>query len=255
VVYVEQVEGGATRLVAVYSSRYPAKVGPVRSVRNTDPELLSAYGRAGLVFSGGAGGPLATLHRSRLQDLAGAGVYARDGGRRAPYNLVANLARLAVGSPTVARPVDVGFRWGREYAALAKARHALRLGATVGNVGLAFGYDVRSQRWVLRGPGGAAQRTASGAPVATQNVIVQLCPVSVDRSDVDVNGVPSAYTHTVGRGRALVFRDGRVLPGTWVRSRAGGITRYVDAAGRDILLRPGGAWVLLATAGTAVPFS
>ncbi|MEN3356517.1 MAG: hypothetical protein V7637_499, partial [Mycobacteriales bacterium] len=43
VVYVEQVEGGATRLVAVFASRYPGQVGPVRSVRNGDPELLSAY--------------------------------------------------------------------------------------------------------------------------------------------------------------------------------------------------------------------
>lgn len=48
VVYVEQVEAGATRLVAVFAGRHPGTVGPVRSVRNNDPELLGAYGRPAL---------------------------------------------------------------------------------------------------------------------------------------------------------------------------------------------------------------
>ena len=55
-VYVEQVEAGATRLVAVFASRHPGTVGPVRSVRNSDPELLASYGRPALAYSGGAGG-------------------------------------------------------------------------------------------------------------------------------------------------------------------------------------------------------
>ena len=59
VVYVEQVEAGATRLVAVFASRQPGTVGPVRSVRNNDPELLAAYGRPALAYSGGAAGPVA----------------------------------------------------------------------------------------------------------------------------------------------------------------------------------------------------
>ena len=58
-VYVEQVEAGATRLVAVFASRQPGTVGPVRSVRNNDPELLAAYGRPALAYSGGAAGPAA----------------------------------------------------------------------------------------------------------------------------------------------------------------------------------------------------
>src|SRR5215207_11116288 len=38
VVYVEEVEGGVTRLAAVFSSTFPPSVGPIRSARTTDIE-------------------------------------------------------------------------------------------------------------------------------------------------------------------------------------------------------------------------
>jgi Protein of unknown function (DUF3048) N-terminal domain/Protein of unknown function (DUF3048) C-terminal domain len=253
VVYVEQVEGGATRLVAVYASRYPARVGPVRSVRNGDPELLSAYGRAGLVFSGGAGRPLATLHHSVLRDLSGAGGYSRDGSRHAPYNLVNALSVLAGRLPAVVRARDVGFRWSDTDPRLAGARHVLRMTALVGRVGVSFGFDPRTHRWVET-IGGRHVRAASGAEISTPNVIVQFCPVTVDHTDVDVLGSPSAYTHTVGRGPVVIFRDGRAITGTWVRAKAGGITRYLDRSGKDITLRTGGAWVLLAATGSPLRY-
>jgi hypothetical protein len=254
VVYVEQVEGGATRLVAVFASRYPGQVGPVRSVRNGDPELLSAYGPAGLVFSGGAGRPLATLHRSALRDLSGAGGYARLGGsRHAPYNLVNGLSRLAGRLPRIARVRNVGFGWSDADPRLAGARHALRMSAVVGRVTVSFGFNPRNHRWVQT-IGGSHLRTAAGAEVSTPNVVVQFCRVTVDRTDVDVLGSPSAYTHTVGSGPVIVFRDGRAISGTWVRAKAGAPTRYLDRAGAEITLRPGGAWVLLAATGSPVRY-
>ena len=45
VVYIEQVEGGLTRLVAVFSSKIPSQIGPVRSARISNIELLSQYGK------------------------------------------------------------------------------------------------------------------------------------------------------------------------------------------------------------------
>ena len=52
VVYIEQVEGGLTRLAAVYSSTIPEVVGPVRSARVSDIELFAQYGKVGFSFSG-----------------------------------------------------------------------------------------------------------------------------------------------------------------------------------------------------------
>src|ERR1700676_3560871 len=53
VVYEEIVEGGITRLAAISNSNLPTKVGPVRSVRRTDREIVFPIGGI-FAFSGGA---------------------------------------------------------------------------------------------------------------------------------------------------------------------------------------------------------
>jgi hypothetical protein len=147
----------------------------------------------------------------------------------------------------------VGFRWADADPRLAGADHASRLTATVGRIPVSFGFDPRTHRWI-EVLNGRHARAANGADLGTPNVVVQFCRVTVDRTDVDVNGAPSALTHTVGSGKAVIFRDGRAIGGTWVRSRAGAPTRYLDPSGKDITLRTGGAWVLLAATGSPLSY-
>ncbi len=53
VVYEEIVEGGITRLAAIFNSNLPTVVGPVRSVRRTDRQIVYPIGGI-FAFSGGA---------------------------------------------------------------------------------------------------------------------------------------------------------------------------------------------------------
>ena len=126
VVYVEQVEAGLTRLAAVFASRHPTVVGPVRSVRNADPELLATYGRPALAYSGGAAGPVGVLRRSPVLDAGPqrvGGAYRRLGGaRHAPYNLVVDTSRVAAAAVGATSVRDIGLRWSATDPALAKAR-------------------------------------------------------------------------------------------------------------------------------------
>ena len=66
VIYIEEAEGGLSRMVAVFASAKP-KVRAVRSIRSSDPELLGQYGRIIVVASGGGGSSLPTLDRSGLR--------------------------------------------------------------------------------------------------------------------------------------------------------------------------------------------
>ncbi len=102
---------------------------------------------------------------------------------------------------------------------------------------------------------GVAQKASDGSLITTPNVIVQLCAVTPDTSDVDVNGNPSQYTHTIGTGAVVVFRNGQRIDGTWTRTSSTTGTTLTSAAGTPIDLAPGGAWVALANAGTAVTSS
>lgn len=93
VVYVEQVEGGLSRLMAVYATRLPESVGPVRSAREADLELLSQFDRPVLAFSGAQGRLLPLIDRAPLDPLtpgtpgSKADVYVRGTTRSAPHNL------------------------------------------------------------------------------------------------------------------------------------------------------------------------
>jgi Protein of unknown function (DUF3048) N-terminal domain/Protein of unknown function (DUF3048) C-terminal domain len=256
-VYVEQVEAGATRLLAVFASRLPAVVGPVRSVRNSDPELLAAYGHPALAYSGGARAPVSRLRHSTVADAGpqrqGAG-YRRLGSRSAPYNLVVNASRLAASLRGVSTPKDIGLRWSRTDPRTARAPKVVAVSVTVGTNRLDWRWDARSGRWQLHNRDGSLRRTASGRVLSTPNLVVPFSPARIDPTDVDVLGAPSVYTSTVGTGRLLLFRDGRVLGGTWARSRPAAGTSYLDAGRRPLTLAPGGAWVLLAATGAPVSY-
>jgi hypothetical protein len=52
IVYILPVEGGLSRILAVFSSGFPAVIGPVRSAREDDLELLAQFGRPAFAYSG-----------------------------------------------------------------------------------------------------------------------------------------------------------------------------------------------------------
>jgi hypothetical protein len=118
----------------------------------------------------------------------------------------------------------------------------------VGGTPVDFQWDPARHKY-LRLIGGVPQRAADGHAIATPNVIVQYCTVSVHPGDVDVAGNPAQYTHSIGRGKVVVFRDGKRIDGTWSRPSGRAGTKLLGARGQPIPLAPGGAWVILVSTG------
>jgi hypothetical protein len=111
-----------------------------------------------------------------------------------------------------------------------------------------FVWDASLTKYV-RTVGGRRVVTASGAPMAKPNVLVQYCQINADPTDVDVNGNPSMYTKSIGSGRVVLFRDGKRIEGKWSRPAIGAPTTFTDAAGKPLLFAPGGTFVALARPG------
>lgn len=245
VIYLEQAEGGLSRMVAVFADHRP-RVEAVRSVRTSDPELLGQYGRIVLVYSGGNRHILPLIARSTLHtvsnDQGGPG-FSRDHTRPAPYNVVSDLA-------VVARKVsgegvrDVGFRFAATDSRLASAAVAPRVSTRVGATPVSWVWDAAAHTYV-RTVGGALLRTADGALLGKPNVLVQFCLITPDLRDIDVNHNPSQYTHTIGSGKVVLFRNGRRIVGRWSRASLGAATTFTDLAGRPLTFAPGGLWVAL----------
>jgi hypothetical protein len=247
IVYVEQVEGGLTRLLAIFNTSMPV-IEPVRSVRPSDPELALQYGHIIFVASGGSKPGIAPLDQSPLKsvinDRGGVG-FNRDPNRAAPENLRANLAIIAkkVKAPTAQ---SVGLEWAAQLPA-GKTKPGTSVQTMVGGTQVGFRWNPKTHQY-MRIIDGAVQKTADGHVIDTPNVIVQFCKVTTYTKDRDVLGNPAKYTHTIGEGRVAVFRDGKRIDGTWSRHSVADGTVLKASDGSTIPLSPGGAWfVLVAT--------
>jgi hypothetical protein len=243
IVYQELVEAGETRFAAVFTTAPAGEVGPVRSVRETDIELLRQYGGVPVAFSGGNTGVKATFRAAvRAGYLVDASydVVPQDyrlGERRADArNFFTTPSALAASRPGQASR-DIGLRFGP----LAPAT-----GTAVGVATAVFSAyaTVRAQYVPATGHWAIFQNRHEMSGVGPANVIIQRVPIRMSRY-VDVLGNRTPYTVTTGSGAATVLRDGRAVTATWKRPTSSDGTRFVDAAGHDVLLRPGPTWVLL----------
>ena len=92
VVYIEQVEGGLTRLAAFFSSVIPMRIGPVRSARISDIEIMSQYGRVAFAYSGAQKKLLPVIAAANVANLGAQAqsptIYTRDAARNAPDSRV-----------------------------------------------------------------------------------------------------------------------------------------------------------------------
>ena len=247
VVYQEVIEGEATRFAAVYVGRGSPEVGPIRSARDTDIELFAEYGPIVFGFSGANGHVLSHVDASPLVPVPQeryAAAYTLEGRRAEAFNFYTSSARLIQAAPHPGVGVrDVGLRFGEAPTGGVAVHGDVRVtfnGASY----VTFGYDTHRHGWQLT-QNGRAMQLADGTAVVPQNVIVQFVPVVHGRYH-DVLGNNSPDTHSIGSGRAVVFRDGRRYDGTWKRPTRGVGTHFVTADGTDITLRPGGqTWILL----------
>ncbi len=239
VVYVEPIEGGYTRLVAVYQSQTPEVVGPVRSARRTDLDLLAGYGRPTLAFSGAAPQIARLISGSGLvngSEPARPGAYFRSGGRPAPHNVFVRPRRLPKGSP----PRDIGFRFG---PVPGEGRPAARNTARYGRATVRADWLPAERRWGLAIDGqplvGAGGARPSAATVVWQRTRVR--PTGVR----DGAGNASPFAETVGSGPVTVLRDGMAFDGTWTRPSREAPTSFTGRSGGPLHFAPGPVWVLL----------
>jgi hypothetical protein len=244
VVYVEQVEGGLTRLLAVFSSRLPRILGPVRSARVSDPELLRPYGPVAFAYSGANSAFVPILRKAPLRLLSnddGGRGYRRVSGHRAPYNLFADPRALLARAPKAATARDIGFRFG---PAPPGGRRVASARAIYPAARVSWAWSRSGRRWVVSmddRPDLAAEGGRLGAPT----MVVQLVKTERSRYGDRFGGV-TPLLRTVGQGKAYVFRDGRMYAGTWSRQTVSAGTRFVQADGTPMTFAPGPVWVLLA---------
>ncbi|MEU0243211.1 DUF3048 domain-containing protein [Streptomyces sp. NPDC006235] len=245
IVYAEQVEGGLSRLMAVYATQLPKTVGPVRSARESDLELLRQFDRPTLAFSGAQKKLLPLIDEAPLRaETPGSapGAYFRGSGKPAPHNLYLRPERLVPEEPGQAA-LTTGFRYGSAPAGgTAATSQTVRYPAAR----FTFTWSDSQDRWLV-GMDGAPATTAAGKRVAAATVVVQYVKVR-ESAFRDFLGNNTPYTETVGSGKARVLRDGRAYDVSWNREDASDGTAFTTGDGTPVNFAKGQVWVVYAKA-------
>lgn len=244
IIYEEPVEAGITRFIAVYQCDDSDKVEPIRSARLTDPPILRQFGHAIFGYAGGVDEVISAVKKAGLVDvnfIKASAAYHRDPSRPAPHNLYASTEDLYGAAHSTEGAPDPVFSFSKTRPKGPKV-HEVHLPFS-GYSDVYWRWDSSKKVW-LRWHGAVPHTYSDGTQVNVKNVVVMM--VKVENTTIhDVNGVVSPEAVTTGSGTVYVFRNGRMIKGTWSRSSEKDVTVLRDRKGNVIALDPGKTWVEL----------
>lgn len=240
------VEGGLTRLMATFQSQDASLIGPIRSARPVDADLLRELGGGIFAYSGADPREIAPS-KAHSTALLIANDYLpmwfwRSSLHSAPHNVFSSTAKLYKAGRTYKPHMPAAPQLFTYSSAVPASR-------AVGAVSLRFSPDT-SSAWTwshgsyLRTQNGRPDVLLDGGRISATNIVIMSVtwhPTSI----IDDAGNADPYVIVIGSGPAWVMRDGHLIVGHWVRPSYRVPVKLVDAAGNVIPLRPGRTWIEL----------
>ena len=249
VVYVEQVEAGLTRLAAVYTSKLPPLIGPIRSARISDIELLAQFGRVGFAYSGAQSKMRPVIAAANLENLSAErnppSIYGKDPNRPGPVDMILKpdlLLERANSNPKIRIETATASVFpfgdapkGETNTAVAKvkwpsAKYELR-------------WDSTNEKWLIYF-NEKPNMAANGEHLYADTAIIQI--VSITPSIYgDKFGEITPFSKTTGSGKAVMLRDGFSYQISWQRNLETDVTTWLSEDGGVANFKPGRTWIFL----------
>ena len=241
VIYEEQVEGGLTRFMAIYHCTDTSKAGPVRSARIVDPAIMAPITR---ILAAAGGNPTVRENLDAFDIVAIDETDAGTAMTRVPregitsehtlYGNTAALRKLGKKSFDDTPPDDL-FHFSDELDG--KGKKTSRVVMDFGTSAISF--EWKEGRW-YRFDDDQPLVMESGDQLAVDNVLIEEHTVDLSSTLGDVLGTPSPeIVDVTGTGRAILFRDGRMIVGQWARESTDDPVVFTTTTGDDLELKPG----------------
>lgn len=232
----ELVEGGLTRLAVFYYSQIPGKVGPVRSMRASDIGIVTPV-EAQMVTSGAAA---VTINRIKKAGITfhgeGAKGFGREAGRRAPYDLFADLSKTVTLAEQDAATPPSYLTWD--------PTGAFPAGQPATTIDVPFSHS-HTTSWTFQN--GTYVNTNSNAKQGDRfeadNLLVLRAPIG-DAGYKDPAGNPVPETKLEGTGKALLFHNGSFVRATWTKASLDAPIQLSTGAG-ELKVPAGRTWIEL----------
>lgn len=249
VVYEAPVEGDITRLLAIFNQdQWPVKIGPVRSARPYLADWAEEYSGI-FVHAGGSPRVLEQIKNGfynfyNLDELSGDGIYFwRDGERNSPHNLyiLPESIEESLGRKNWPNSVSQDFiEWERENFGDKKNIFLESPAASIIKINyqdsVIWQFDPKRNSY-LRYQGGDPFLDNEGIIVKATNIVIQKTAMEI------IDQVGRLQIETQGQGEALIFQEGKIRKGFWVKDSGLSRTFFYDSQGEKIKFLPGSLWV------------
>jgi Protein of unknown function (DUF3048) N-terminal domain/Protein of unknown function (DUF3048) C-terminal domain len=243
IIFEEPVEGGITRLVAVFQCQSPALIGPIRSARAVDVPILDQLSKPILIHAGGINPVLALLRNGNLINddvFAHGSIVQNPPGRQAPYDTYVSAAAGWGLNPNDTTPPAPLFTYSS----------TTPTGTPITSIHIPF-TGTNNTLWTWNAPSGHWLLSYSGTPatvanagqIATPNIVVQTVHVTYGPWLENSEGGLEVQSQLTGSGPLMVLRNGIAVTGTWQRASLADATTLTDSGGSPIALEPGPTWV------------
>lgn len=243
VVFEEPVEGGITRLVAVFQCQEASSVGDIRSARAVDVQILDELSDPLFIHAGGIAPVLSLLAQGNLTDeniFAHESIVTLNPNRVAPYATYTSTAQGWSLDPSDTTPPSPVFSYSTSVPA----------GTDISSLHIPFSgtndntwtWNSAAKQWKLAFSGQPAL-LSDGNQISATNVVVQM--VHVTYGPWVESGCCSleVQSQLTGSGSLMVLRNGEEITGTWQRSSLSDATSLLSGDGSTIALAPGNTWV------------
>ncbi len=257
-VYVEQVESGLTRLLALYTSEYPEFIGPIRSARISDIDLLAQYGKVAFAYSGSQSKMRPVLSAANLNVLSAErnppSIFARDESRVSPVNMILYIQKLFDRATNKLKMNLISLPSSPWLFGDLPKTAAPVVSAKINwpNAKYEIIWNEASKCWNLK-QNGEIEQTTLGANICIQNAIIQKVKIEPSIYGDKFGGI-TPFSQTVGSGKAVLLRDGKYLNLNWQRDDATQFTNWLDEQGERMRITPGKTWVFLAASDPILTF-
>jgi len=251
IVYEHLTEGPVTRYTAFFHSTDVERVGPIRSARFVDRDLVQQF-NALFAHVGGSPPVLDDLRSSEVADMDQffydeTRPYFRIPSRSAPFNMYLDLASLREFGrdrhPNTGKTPSLLF-----YTEEPSLGPLSQLSVPAGSQTIfqtTYICDRQTRRWRRSIGGEIDVDVATGHAIYVENVVLQRITSRTTKFDEDSLGNKSLWIETTGEGPVSLFRDGTRYDGTWRRKSAAAVTEFFNPDGSPLKLRPGRTWVHL----------
>ena len=257
VVYEALAEGGITRFEAFYLDKRPASLGPVRSVRTYFVDWALEY-NAPLAHAGGNADALDEITPLGMKDMNAlsfaASSFFRINTRYAPHNLytTSDLLDALVKRLGFATPVTFSPSPRKADAPSASPDHpTIHIDYSYNGYQVDYKYDAATNDYARFLAGAPHVDVNTNAQIHVKNIVVEYMPTSYGTTRI---GEQTVIMQTVGQGKAIVFRDGTAVVGTWSKASHAGRTLLKDSTGAEIPLDAGNTWYSIVPTGNNVSY-